>query len=208
MQCVWAYAFYAAIRGCLLVLLLDSKNQSSCLLWDVYFSSIFTAQKLTMFIRLSNFVRQRKAFNNFFKLTKMRNFKLAIVYFFLAYIIGTAVGFGTFYISETVMWISLFTIMPVVFGYFFYMYLKTSNCTPPTVLRETNILITFWILLSFILDALAYIIILPLITASKPNYTFFIDQSPWIWLNYATIIILGHISRLIFRNRLYKTVPS
>ncbi len=49
----------------------------------------------------------------------MKNILLAFKYFLLAYLIGTLVGFATFYIHEMVMWIALFTIMPVVFGYFF-----------------------------------------------------------------------------------------
>jgi H+/Cl- antiporter ClcA len=134
----------------------------------------------------------------------MKNLKLAFRYFFLAYIIGTVVGFATYYIHEVVMWISLFTIMPVVFGYYFYMYLKNSACDPKAAKRETNILVAFWIILSFLLDALAYTVIMPLAFHIKPNYTFFIEQSPWIWLNYATIIILGHISRVIFQKR-FKT---
>ena len=133
----------------------------------------------------------------------MINIKLALKYFVLAYLIGTIVGFITFYIHETLMWISMFTIMPVVFGYFFYLYLKNAHCNAPTLFRETNILILFWIIASFLLDGFVYIVIVPLIFGNKSNWIFFIDQSPWIWLNYCTIILLGHISRLILKNRLH-----
>lgn len=127
----------------------------------------------------------------------MRDIKLAIEYFGLAYLIGTVVGFTTFYIHPTVMWISMFTIMPVVFGYFFYQYLRKSHCDDAAILRETNLLILFWILASFVLDGLVYIVLVPIAFGSPANWTFFIDQSPWIWLNYCTIIALGHLSRII-----------
>jgi len=31
-----------------------------------------------------------------------------------------------------------------------------------------------------------------------PNWTFFMDQSPWIWLNYLAIVVLGHLSRFFY----------
>ena len=134
----------------------------------------------------------------------MSNIKLALKYFALAYLIATIVGFTTFYIHEILMWISMFTIMPIVFGYFFYLYLKKASSNASTLLRETNILILFWIIASFLLDGLVYIVIVPIIFGNKSNWTFFKDQSPWIWLNYLTIILLGHISRLILIKRLKK----
>jgi len=134
----------------------------------------------------------------------MINIKLAIKYFALAYLIGTVTGFITFYINETLMWISMFSIMPVVFGYFFYSYLKNAPCNASILFRETNILILFWITTSFLLDGLVYIVIVPIVFGNKSNWTFFLDQSPWIWFNYCTIILLGHISRLILKRRLNK----
>jgi len=128
----------------------------------------------------------------------MKNLKLALKYFLLAYLIGTVVGFVTFYIHLTVMWIALFTVMPVVFGYFFYLYLKNIQSNIRNSLRETNRLILFWIVASFLLDGLVYVVIIPLFFGHQSNWTFFIDQSPWIWLNYGTLVILGHISRLIY----------
>ncbi len=44
----------------------------------------------------------------------MRNLKLPLKYFGLAYLIGTIIGFNAFYIHIMVMWISMFTIMPIV----------------------------------------------------------------------------------------------
>lgn len=133
----------------------------------------------------------------------MKNIRLSLKLFFTGYLIATIVGFTTYYISIYLMWISLFTLMPVIFGYLFYSYLKEEKCKVSETLKETNRLVALWIILSFLLDAIVYVIIVPLIFGLKSNLTFFIDQSPWIWLNYMTMIILGHMSRLIY-NRILK----
>jgi hypothetical protein len=128
----------------------------------------------------------------------MKSIKLAFALFGLGYLIATIVGFSTYYIHITVMWIAIFTLMPVVFGYLFYAYLRRTKCNKSESLRQTNYLILFWIILSFLLDAAIYIIAVPLIYGYQSNWTFFIDQSPWIWLNYLIIIVLGHISRFCY----------
>ena len=126
------------------------------------------------------------------------NIKLALKYFFLAYLIGTILGFVTFYIHITVMWISLFTIMPIVFGYFFYLYLKNSNCSLEDSFRASSMLILFWIISSFVLDGFVYVVVIPFVLGVPSNWMFFVDQSPWIWLNYATIVVLGYISKWVY----------
>ena len=128
----------------------------------------------------------------------MKSIKTAVLYFLYAYLLGTVVGFITFYINVTIMWISLFTLMPVIFGYYFYRYLKITGCEISKTLHETFALILFWIIASFILDAVVYIIIIPLLFGYKSNWTFFIDQSPWIWLNYFSLFIIGIRARYFF----------
>ena len=132
----------------------------------------------------------------------MKSIKLAFILFGLGYLVATIVGFSTYYIHETLMWIAIFTLMPVVFGYLFYTYLHRTKCEKSQSLRQTNYLILFWIILSFLLDAAVYIIVVPIIFGNPSNWTFFIGQSPWIWLNYLTIIVLGHISRICYLNSL------
>jgi hypothetical protein len=132
----------------------------------------------------------------------MKNYKMAIKLFLVGYLIATIVGFATYYININLMWITLFTLMPAVFGYLFYLYLKKTKCGISETLKETNRLVILWIILSFLLDALVYVIIVPIIYRHKSNWTFFIDQSPWIWLNYMTLLILGHISRFIYHKKL------
>ena len=135
----------------------------------------------------------------------MKDFKLALLYLGSAYLIGTIVGFITFYIDVIVMWIFMFTLMPLVFGYFFYCYLKKTECKISELDKETNLLILVWIIASFLLDAIVYIIIVPIIYGYKSNWTFFADQSPWIWLNYLAIIIIGYCGRFYFLRRM-KTI--
>ena len=135
----------------------------------------------------------------------MKNFKLALLYFCLVYLIGTIVGFITFYIHVIVMWIVMFTIMPIVFGYFFYRYLKKTECKISESVKETNLLILVWILASFLLDAVVYIIIVPIIYGYKSNWTFFVDQSPWIWLNYLAIVIIGYFGKFYYLRKIKTT---
>ena len=47
----------------------------------------------------------------------MKSIKLAFTLFGLGYLVATIVGFSTYYIDITLMWISIFTLLPVVFGY-------------------------------------------------------------------------------------------
>ena len=46
----------------------------------------------------------------------------------------------------------------------------------------------FWVAMSFFLDAIVFIAVIPLAFGAKANWTFFIDQSPWIWLCYAVLV--------------------
>jgi hypothetical protein len=128
----------------------------------------------------------------------MKNTGLAFGLFALGYVIATVVGFVTYSIHPTVMWVTIFTLMPVVFGALFYTYLRRTGCDKTESLRESHRLILLWIVLSFLVDALVYVVVVPLVSASPSNWTFFIDQSPWIWLNYLTVVILGYLSRWFY----------
>jgi hypothetical protein len=128
----------------------------------------------------------------------MKSIGLALRLFGLGYLIATLVGFSTYYIHITVMWIAIFTLMPPVFGYLFYTYLRTTECARSEALKETNLLVLLWIALSFVVDALVYVVAVPLLAGEPSNWTFFMDQSPWIWLSYLTLVMLGHVSRLLY----------
>jgi hypothetical protein len=138
----------------------------------------------------------------------MKNIKMSLKLFFIGYLIATIVGFTSYYINIDLMWVLIFTLMPVIFGYLFYNYLKRTKCEISETLKETNRLIILWIILSFLLDAVVYIIVIPIIYRHKSNWTFFIDQTPWIWLNYMTIMLLGHISRYIYIKKFKFRLPD
>ena len=106
--------------------------------------------------------------------------------------------FTVHYVHVSLMWIAMFTVNPIVFGFFFYACLKKTGCTPVDAIRTTNVTALQWTAFSFLLDVLLYVLIIPAVMHQEPNRTFFIDQSPWIWLNYLTMFVLGHISRYLY----------
>jgi len=128
----------------------------------------------------------------------MKSIKLASLYFLLAYLISTIIGFVTYCINDIVMWVFIFTLMPVIFGYFFYLYLKKTECDLASSMKETNLLIVFWIIASLLLDGIVYIVIVPLFYGYNPRWVFFTDHIPWAYLNYGMIVIVGYISRYIY----------
>ncbi len=129
---------------------------------------------------------------------KLTSWLRATVFFLIGYAIATLYGFLLYYVSEILMWISMFTLMPAVFAYLFYRYLKIIRITPAASFMESLGLVLYWIGFSFALDATAYILIIPLIFRAPPNWTFFIDQSPWIWLCYLMLFCVGYTGRWFY----------
>jgi hypothetical protein len=132
----------------------------------------------------------------------MKSIKLASLYFIMAYIISTIVSFAAYYFKLAGIWIVMFALVALIFGYFFYAYLKNTKCDLARSLKETNLLIVFWILASLLLDGIVYIIIIPLLYGYNPTLVFFTDQISWLCLNYGMIIIVGYISRYIYVRKL------
>ena len=130
----------------------------------------------------------------------MKSWKLAIVYFLCGYLIATLVGFGTYYLlSENAMWIIMMTFMPVFYIFLCYRYFSDARCANYRYLDSETIRLTIlWILLSFVLDTLVYVFITPLVMGFPINSTFFLDQSPWIWLNYASVILIVAVGKYIY----------
>lgn len=135
----------------------------------------------------------------------MKSIKLAFSYLFLAYLISTIVSFITYCIDDIVMWFFIFTLVPVIFGYFLYLYLKKTKCDSADSMKEINLLIVFWILSSFLLDSIVYVFIVPLFYGYNPRWVFFTDYIPWMYLNYGMIIIVGYISRYIYIRKLKRS---
>ena len=122
------------------------------------------------------------------EISHMKNWKLATTNFLIGYAIASVVGYVLYLISITFMWIGMFTIMPVVFTYLSYLYFR--KLIGAVRVKEAHKLALYWIGLSFLLDAAIYIALLPASFGVKPNWTFFLDQSPWIWVAYASIVLI------------------
>jgi len=95
-----------------------------------------------------------------------------LILFLLAYAVGTLVGFMAFMISETLMWVTIFTIMPVVFPVAFYQYLSRTHCPAARTGVEMVKLCSLWVVLSFGPDGIIYIAVLPLILRARPTGAF------------------------------------
>ena len=121
--------------------------------------------------------------------------------FLLGYVVGTVVGFALYFVNEVLMWVGLFTLMPAVFAVLFYLYLGKVACPPETSLSEVIRVALYWSALSFLLDALAYIAVVPVIFGTPANWGFFTDQSPWIWLSYLSIFAMGLAGRWLYLRR-------
>jgi hypothetical protein len=134
----------------------------------------------------------------------MKSIKLAFLYFLLAYIISTIVSYATYYFKLAGIWIVMFALVATIFGYFFYLYLKNTKCDLASSLKETNLLIVFWILVSLLFDGIVYMLIIPLIYDYNPMWIFFTGQTPWVFLDYIMIIIVGYLSRYIYVRRVRK----
>ena len=114
------------------------------------------------------------------------------------YITATFLGFVMYLlISPTAMWIGVFTLMPVISAWIIYRYLRKMNFRPEISIAESAKLLLVWICLSFAFDALGYIVVIPAIMHTSPNWTFFKDQSPWIWLCYAVLLFSGYAGRWV-----------
>ena len=124
-----------------------------------------------------------------------------IVGTFLAmYLIATLVGFGMYsWFSPLMMWVAVFTLMPAVSALLVYGYLRKLSFSNETSLHESFVLSGVWIILSFCLDAATYVLIVPHFSHSNPNWTFFRDQSPWIWLSYIVLIFSAVAAQRLYR---------
>jgi len=128
----------------------------------------------------------------------MKSIKLASLYFLLAYIIGTIISFAAYYFNLDRVWWIFFVVIAAIFGYFFYLYLKNTECDLENSLKETSLLIVFWILVSLLLDGIIYIVVIPLMYNYNPRWIFFTEQPLWFFVDYIMIIIVGYISRYIY----------
>jgi len=119
--------------------------------------------------------------------------------FSIMYLIATCVGFATYLqLGPVAMWICVFTIMPVIAALLIRWFLVKIKCPPGRALREILVLVAIWIALSFGFDAITYVLVVPGLSHVSANWTFFVDQSPWIWLSYTALIISGYTGRWLY----------
>jgi hypothetical protein len=76
-----------------------------------------------------------------------------------------------------------------------------DQSSPDRTLRELLVLIVIWIALSFSFDAITYVLVAPALSHASAHWTFFVDQSPWIWLSYTVLIISGYAGRWLYLRR-------
>jgi hypothetical protein len=128
--------------------------------------------------------------------------------FLIMYLVASCLGFATYrWLGPVAMWISVFTIMPVICALLVCWFLVKIICSPDRSLREMLVLVVIWIALSFSCDAITYVLIVPSLTHAPANWTFFVDQSPWIWLSYAVLFISGYAGRWLYFRRHLRESP-
>lgn len=124
--------------------------------------------------------------------------------FLAMYLVATILGFATYLLlTPLFMWICVFTIMPMVSALLIYSYLHKLKISPKTSLRESLLVAITWILLSFGFDFVMYIVLIPFFRKAAPNWAFFCDQSPWIWLSYAVLLLSAFVAQYFYRRSVH-----
>ena len=137
----------------------------------------------------------------------MKSWSRAIATFGIGYVIAIAVGWFTF-TKPALMWALTFTLMPLVFAVLANWYFRGTKPSAEEAATEAVKLTLFWVVISFVMDALVFIAVIPLAFGAKANWTFFIDQSPWIWLCYATMIPIAFSGLYAYRKHWFQLVPA
>ena len=131
---------------------------------------------------------------------KVRKIGWIVGTFLCMYAIATLVGFGTYlWLGPLAMWVAVFKLMPIVSAFLIYRYLRQFAFSAGASLHESLTLTGAWMLLSFCLDAVTYILIVPHFNHGRPNWGFFRDQSPWIWLSYGVLLISALGAQQLYR---------
>ena len=119
--------------------------------------------------------------------------------FGMMYVAATALGFASYFLfNPAIMWLCVFLLMPVVAAFLVWWYLDQVHFPFGRSFEEALKLVSAWIILSFVLDAITYIVLIPRLQHRPVAWTFFRDQSPWIWLSYGVLLASGLGGRSIF----------
>lgn len=134
----------------------------------------------------------------------MARVKWIVISFIAMYGIATIVGFTTYLLlSPFAMWVSVFTLMPIVSTLLIYSYLRKMRFSRKSSLGESLIVSASWIALSFSFDAVMYILIVPYVSRAASNWTFFQDQSPWIWVSYLALLLSALTAHKVYARRMH-----
>jgi hypothetical protein len=129
--------------------------------------------------------------------------------FLVMYAIATAVGFAAYIlISPTAMLVAVFAFMPVVCALLIAGYLVLIRASAADSARDTMILVVEWIAMSIAFDALTYVLVLPAVAGTSPNWAFFAEQSPWIWCAYLILVLCGVAGRRLYLTRFLRAAAS
>lgn len=135
--------------------------------------------------------------------TSMNDWKRATRFFLLGYSAATVGGVVLSYgASDSVMLFFTMSVMPALYLVLAYKYFRKNLADPaPFFDRDLISLAAYWLLLSYLLDAVVYVFLAPWSLGSSPNWTFFREQSPWIWINYFTLVVIVVVAKWFYSRK-------
>jgi hypothetical protein len=94
-------------------------------------------------------------------------------------------------LGQSAMWVNLTTLVAVVGGILVYLNLRQARIDVARSVSFTVALVLSWAGLTLVSDGLIGVVIVPSISNLPPNWGFFQQQSPWIWLYCAALPLAG-----------------
>jgi len=94
-------------------------------------------------------------------------------------------------LGQPAMWVNLMTLVAVVGGILTYINLRQARIGAAGSVSFTATLVLSWIAMTVICDALIGVVLVPSIANLPFNWGFFHQQSPWIWLYCAVLLLAG-----------------
>jgi hypothetical protein len=95
------------------------------------------------------------------------------------------------FLGKSAMWMNSITLAAVVGGIQVYMILRQARIDAAGSISFTSALVLSWACMTIVSDALIGIVLVPSMHRLPPNWGFFQQQSPWIWLYCAVLPLAG-----------------
>jgi len=102
-------------------------------------------------------------------------------------------------LGQPAMWVNLMTLASVVAGILVYLNLRQARIGTAGSVLFTAILVSSWVGMTIIGDAMIGMVIDPLTTGHSLNLGFFKQQSPWIWIYLGVLPLSGFGGCLAYR---------